>query len=130
MQIYLLTLATAAFLLVAHVSGIWSGLYLAVWPYDIFMHVLGGLSIGLFVAAAARDFMPWILKHRKLFIALAVFAAGFIWELFEIHYNIAGYPFGTRLYFIDTIKDLIDDVIGGFIALYIDHLLNKSTVDL
>jgi len=126
MRTYILSLLVLAFLLVFHTLGISQGYYLIFWPYDIFAHIFGGLGIGLFLIAAARTFWPVILNgNRTAKIVFLVFVVGLIWEIFEVIYNIAGYSFGTKAYFIDTIKDLIDDVIGGFLAVYLDRFLNK-----
>ena len=120
MKTYFYALLVLAFLLVFHSLGIKDNLYLYFWFYDIIAHMLGGLGIGLFVIAILQTFYPsFLAKNRLLKIALLVFLAGLAWEVFEVWFNIAGYPFGTKLYFIDTVKDLVDDVIGGLIAVYI-----------
>ena len=104
---YLFTLLSVAGLLVAHLFGT-HGLYVHFPPYDIFMHTLGGFSLGLFVNA--------LIGPKRGTIILWVFIAGVVWELFEAYYNIAGYDVGTKLYYIDTAKDLIDDILGAIIA--------------
>jgi hypothetical protein len=120
MRNYLLALLILAFLFVFHSLGISQNFYMAYWPYDIVAHMLGGLGIGLFAIAGLGTVWPAILlRNRWIKIALIVFIVGIVWEAFEVYFNIAGYSFGTRLYLIDTVKDLIDDVIGGFIAIYI-----------
>jgi len=39
--------------------------------------------------------------------------------MFEGYYDIAGAPLWTGAYFVDTIKDLIDDMIGGAIVAWV-----------
>ena len=51
-------------------------------------------------------------------IMIITFIAGFAWETFETMNDIAGAPLGTHDYYIDSVKDLYDDVIGGFIACF------------
>lgn len=103
--------------LVAHISGL-DGLYWDIPNYDVFMHILGGLGIGFFVYALVRSFdQKWLSKTINL--VLLVICAGLVWELFEIYYNIAGHPLWTKLYYIDTIKDFVNDTIGGAIAVWL-----------
>lgn len=100
--------------MVGNIAGIIYHLYGNVESYDIFMHLFGGLGIGLFVAAVLELHAPRRLRTRSM-IVLIVLVAGIAWELFEAYYNIAGAPLGTTAYWIDTVKDLIDDTLGGFI---------------
>lgn len=115
MKAYLYALAAVAATFIAHEAGLLSGFYLAFPPYDIFMHMLGGLGIGLFAFALMNSFIP-ARFHRRWLIILAVFIGGLAWEIMEAHYDIAGYKLWTTPYFIDTTKDLIDDIIGGVVA--------------
>ncbi len=120
MKTYFYALLALAFLLVFHTLGITDNFYLYFWFYDIIAHMLGGLGIGLFALALLQTFWPGMLvKNRWLKIAILVFIAGLVWEAFEVYYNITGYDFGLKAYYLDTIKDLIDDVIGGLIAVYL-----------
>lgn len=114
MRIYLLALLVLFLVMVGNIAGILYHLYGNVDSYDIFMHLFGGLGIGLFVAAALELHAPRRLRTRSM-IVLIVLVAGIAWELFEAYYNIAGAPLGTTAYWIDTVKDLIDDTLGGFI---------------
>lgn len=94
-------------------------LYQHIGYYDIFMHLLGGFGIGMAVAAAV-ELHGGTLRHKVWFILASVLLAGVLWELFEAYYDIAGAPVGTHAYWIDTIKDLIDDVLGGVIAVTVE----------
>jgi hypothetical protein len=95
------------------------GIYGSVVWYDIFMHILGGFSIG-FSVAAAMELHGGRIGWRRTLILAVVLAAGIAWEIFEAYYDIAGAPFGTHAYWIDTVKDLIDDFIGGLLAVGIE----------
>lgn len=124
---YFYALLVLAFLLAFHSLGISQNYYMYIWPYDIVAHILGGLGIGLFVTASLQTFWPsFLVKNRWLKIALIVLLVGLAWEAFEVYFNIAGYPFGTKPYYIDTVKDLIDDVIGGFISIYITRIKGET----
>lgn len=51
---------------------------------------------------------------KNLLIGVVIVGVG--WEILELLYKVDA--LSTR-YWIDTIKDLIDDTIGGFISIYI-----------
>lgn len=75
-----------------------------VW-FDIPMHFLGGLTIGVFAAALVYRFRPWF------FVLLSTVA--FVgWEVFEYLFGIpkeANYVFDTSL-------DLLMDALGALIV--------------
>lgn len=127
MRLYLLALLVLAVLLVGHSLGISDGFYLSIKSYDIFAHILGGVGIGFFTAGVLRTLLPGMVKNTVLTTILIVFIVGLGWEAFEVYFNIAGYPFGTKLYYIDTVKDLVDDVIGGAIAALIARGITKPS---
>ena len=80
--------------------------------FDIVLHLLGGAGLGFFFAGLTASFRSgrW---HRISSIILLVGFCGIVWELFEIYYDITGYTLWTRLYYLDTAKDLINDALGG-----------------
>lgn len=114
MKIYMWAIVVLAVVYVGNYFGNAAGLYVTFDGYDIFMHIAGGLGIGLLVAAFLERNAPLEYRSRRMII-LCVLLAGIIWELFEAYFNIAGAPVGTKLYWIDTVKDLIDDCLGGLI---------------
>ena len=115
MKYYLIAFVVLTLTLVAHILGL-NIFYATVPVYDIFMHILGGLGIGFFLYALGQSlYQNKITKNQ---IIVGVFLVGVVWEIFEIIYNIAGYPFWTKAYYLDTAKDLLDDVIGGAVACY------------
>lgn len=111
MRIYITALVVLGFVLFAHISGL-DGLYYTVERYDVMMHFLGGVGIGFFIIALVRSYRHIVVFSSK-HIILGVLIVGIVWELFEIAYNLTGYPLWTKLYYIDTVKDLIMDVLGG-----------------
>jgi len=94
-------------------------LYSSIWYFDMIMHFLGGLWLGLLVIwflyseiTSSGFSLKLILK-----ILLGVFLIGVFWEIFEIIFNniIAQSPFNT----LDTISDIFFDLAGGtFAVLY------------
>ena len=100
--------------LISHIIGM-NGLYFHFPAYDIFMHIIGGIGIGLFLTAFIKSNLPNLRCKRSVLI-VGVFIVGLVWELFEMYFNIAGAPVGTKAYYIDTIKDLTNDIIGATIV--------------
>jgi hypothetical protein len=49
---------------------------------------------------------------------IGVLVIGIIWETIEAYYNISGYIPGTRLYYFNSAKDFLNDIIGGGIAIW------------
>ncbi|MEI8328168.1 MAG: hypothetical protein WCG02_03470 [Candidatus Taylorbacteria bacterium] len=120
MLTYIFALIILFIMLVAHIFGI-NGLYYHYPFYDIFMHVLGGAGIGLLLIAFIRsnfsNFANILFLRRK--VVLGVLVVGLMWELFEMYFDIAGAPLWTTAYYIDTAKDLINDVIGASIVAWL-----------
>ncbi|MDQ5912229.1 MAG: hypothetical protein QG568_444 [Patescibacteria group bacterium] len=112
-QRFYFALAFAAFVILLH--KIAHELYLY-WTYrwvDIPMHILGGIMAGLFTFVFLRiTRLPESIKN----LLIGVMIVGVGWEVLELLYKVDA--LSTR-YWIDTIKDLIDDTIGGFISIYI-----------
>lgn len=84
-------------------------LYSAVWEYDSFMHIMGGICAG--------SFGVWVAQKKNLgkgyyflFAIAFSFSIGWLWELKQIYIN--GYNFPLS----DTITDLFADTLGGIIA--------------
>jgi uncharacterized BrkB/YihY/UPF0761 family membrane protein len=83
------------------------------WTYkqiDILVHIIGGIMAGLYTLVFLRAFSQkedW----RSLLVGVLLIGVG--WEILELYYKV-----GTLnlYYWLDTIKDLIDDAIGGYIA--------------
>ena len=89
-------------------------LYIRFWFYDIILHILGGVGIAMSIYCfAIFSNIEWI-KDNLIWIVIGTLLAGLTWELFEIYFNITGSKLWSRPYYIDTIKDLINDTIGAF----------------
>jgi hypothetical protein len=123
MKIYIYALVAVAIMGIGNYLGNEYLLYFVFPPYDIFMHIIGGTGIGLAIIAVSRSLEFNIHRSIRIVVFL-VFLVGLVWELFEAYYNIAGAPVGTKAYYIDTIKDLFDDIVGGTCAFLIARKKN------
>jgi len=106
-SILLLSLALAALLWLLNYIAIIFSLYWTTLWYDILMHFLGGLTIGVFAAYVLR------LGNigRGFFWAVFCLAMliGIGWEIFEYVYDLQGDK-------IDTAWDLVMDSLGVIVA--------------
>ena len=89
--------------------------YSSVWWFDMPMHFLGGLWLGLaFVWFFFNKEFNWKLILK---IILGVLLIGILWEIFEVILNnyTTQLPFNT----LDTLSDIFFDLAGGtFAVLY------------
>ena len=86
-------------------------LYWRIFWFDNVAHLLGGISVGLFVA--------WVSTTRGFPIyiplcTLGAFAIGVEWEIFGYVERFPISPFMS--YPLDTAKDLLMDAMGGALA--------------
>ena len=87
--------------------------YSSIWYFDMPMHFLGGLWLGLAII--------WFFKVKEVsfksifYIILGVLLIGTLWEVFEIFIdkNITGLSFNT----LDTFSDIFFDLAGGSFAI-------------
>jgi glycopeptide antibiotics resistance protein len=73
--------------------------------YDVFMHLLGGVALGAFLAGFLARFRP--LLYLVLFYGLVI-----AWELFEYYFGI---PRESN-YVFDTALDLLMGTLGALAA--------------
>lgn len=123
MKILFRSLIVVFILGVLHFSGMY-GLYDIFPNLDIVNHIIGGLALALFVRAFLDRFIPKINK-KDSFTFFATLILGIIWEIFEAYFGISGHVFWSRAYRLDTLKDLVDDMIGATIALYWIYKIKK-----
>lgn len=71
-------------------------------------------------------FLRW-LKVREIweYVIISVIIIGLGWEILEILYKVADF---TIYYWLDSLKDMIDDVIGGIFALYFWKILPEPLI--
>lgn len=115
-------------------------LYEKLFWWDIVAHVLGGFAVALgytwFVEYINAPYHPRFirriitasgiqrLKLRSTILScvLAALFVGILWEYFEYVIDLQGSPFLPAA--AEIVKDLVDDVIGGFMAGY---FINRSS---
>ena len=123
MRLRILAMALVVVALVAFLDiylGIDKGYFWTIWWWDILEHMLGGVALGLAGAWA----MLGMGKRPTLAVCLgAAFVVGIMWEIFE--YVVFGTGAGIFMsYPLDTLKDVLDDCIGGFTAgLFVTRVL-------
>ncbi len=90
--------------------------YSSLWYFDLIMHFLGGVWLGVFFIWYFYDDLLQKGFNKKNFfkIFLCVLLVGILWEIFEIVFNniIAGLTFD----FFDTYTDIIADLLGGIFS--------------
>jgi len=106
-----ITLSALSLLLIMHLYGMAGHLYLNYWFYDLITHFLAGAGIALSVF--------YIIKNPPRHIILITFIAGIAWELFEIYFDITGWPISSMEYRIDTLIDLAMDTLGALIVWWV-----------
>src|SRR3989344_6613275 len=108
---------------VLHQAGM-MGLYDALWWYDVMMHGLGGLWVGLFFLAwhKSTPFLPSDTLRQVIRLLGLVLFVGLMWEMFEAGFD---YTIGPQIGFgplwgdprqgvlFDSAEDLVLDVAGG-----------------
>jgi len=101
-----------------HVSAVAFFFYWTYWWFDIPMHFLGGVAVGLFslwIFGFDGGKRRPLSSGRALLIALVgSLAFGLAWEYFEYANGITFNTIGN--YPLDTIKDLLVDVCGGYVS--------------
>ena len=119
-QVLLVILVVLAMICVATVhTNLWN-----FWWYDIVAHILGGAWVGItfFYIFCQREKIffsekfIWNLIGALSFVALL----GVAWELYEFTVDhIINIPYDLALAqpsLVDTMKDLFNDLLGGFLA--------------
>lgn len=103
-------------------------LYVSIWYFDMPMHFLGGLFIGLALI--------WLLSYKDLSLGLSlklifkilfyVLLFGVSWEIFEILVNntFAKDLFNT----LDTFSDIFFDLAGGTFAIFYFFYLKNEII--
>ncbi len=96
------------------------------WTYrwlDLPMHFIGGALISwlayIVFAMWRKDYsFPWI------YALIFSFGLGFLWEVIEFYMKVAQL---VPDYYLDTVKDILMDMIGGLVVYAVwDKLTNKK----
>ena len=103
-------------------------LYWTVWWFDMIVHFLAGVTIGLAVVSVLfykRNFSAENLLRALSMSVLAAIIIGLLWEIYELVFSITFLSDGA-VYVRDTLSDIIMDMTGGFFgALYGFKLFKK-----
>jgi hypothetical protein len=120
---YIYQISLISLIAILHgVFGIMLGLYM-LWWFDILMHFLGGLWVGIsayfFIYKRGFPGSHYLQSVNKIIVVLAVtLIVGLIWEVFE-YANGLTFVLGDESYYLDTCYDIIMDLLGGMTALYL-----------
>ena len=90
--------------------------YSSLWYFDMIMHFLGGLWVGMFFIYVflTRKELPMALRF-SLKIILLVLVVGVLWEFFEFYINVVS---ATTFEWRDTLSDVIFDLLGGLVSIF------------
>ena len=114
MRISLLFSLTLILVALLYVFGYQYSLLWRFWWYDILLHTLGGIGIGLFAVRLSIFFGT----SRQVSYAIAgALLIGAGWEVFEYSLGLPRSVFFN--YAVDTTKDMLMDVTGALIGVSI-----------
>ncbi len=90
--------------------------YSAMWWFDIPMHIMGGMFLGLLAGALFfKKIRTLSNKEALVVILLFVLIVGLGWEVFE--YVVQTIIKGQQLASIpDSVKDMVMDLLGGLLT--------------
>lgn len=105
------------FLFLANTVAIKLNWYSLIWYFDIIMHILSGLWVGMFFLYVfeRKESRPLdVAMFLKVFFATLVI--GLLWEVYEfyLYQYLSQIPFDS----VDTVADLFNDVLGSSIAFF------------
>jgi len=117
MRLYFYSLTAVVAVYFIHMHGL-NGGYMQFPRLDVISHFMVCLSIALALGALIYSLWP-SMPYKAVFIIIVTFSIGVAWEWLEAYYDITGYPLWSTLYYIDTTRDFIVDLIGASLGAYI-----------
>ncbi len=106
-------------------------LYYLLWWFDIPMHIMGGLWVALMSLVIYYHTSYFKRKDRSVafvisFALASTMIIGLFWEVFE--FSVEHFVKLNDNGLLDTLKDLVDDLIGASLAtaIFIKRGYNKS----
>ncbi len=103
------------FIFLANILALKFYWYSLLWYFDVIMHTLGGVWVGMFFLYVfkRKNFNP---PDSILFfkVVLATIVVGLLWEFYEFY--IYQYLIGNPFDLFDTTSDLVLDVLGSFLS--------------
>lgn len=113
--LYLAALLSAA-LFTLHFLALKFFLYWHYSWFDLLVHALGGMIVGLLASFfLSRSHKEISRKPKYLIVIFIALAVSVIWEYFEVA---IGATFAGENYVSDTLFDLVMTIAGAFVALY------------
>lgn len=123
-------LVLSAVIAITHVAAIEFSIYWTLVWFDLVVHFLGGILIGLIGIWLLR-FWHVRLSPRQVFVGVlgTVLVVGGLWEVFEW---LAGNLMHAKNPVLDTTLDLLMDVLGGAAAYVLagDLLVREKSTDI
>lgn len=100
-----------------HLTGIFFLLYSYYWWYDIPLHLWGGFCVGLFsiwlvISSPIGNSSGSVRIMLGAIVGVVIF--GFFWEFYEYAIGATSNSLGN--YPLDTFKDMVMDVTGGYLS--------------
>jgi hypothetical protein len=125
------TLLTTVFLYASFALGEVRDFYTRFWWWDLMLHSLSSLTIGIMAFLAIYVFhMTRRVQMAPIYIASMTFCLtvtmGTLWELFEFSFDWFFQFTMQKSGLIDTMTDLMVDVIGAFIAAILGYLYVRN----
>lgn len=88
--------------------------YSLIWYFDIVMHFLGGVWVGMFfLYVFTRGERQISIKRLFLEVILATLVVGVLWEFYEYYLSVIS---GSSWDLMDTLSDMFFDFLGGIVA--------------
>ena len=97
-------------------------LYWTVWWYDMLMHFISGVCVGMATVLVIQYFSHEEIGFKELIKIgiISSFVVGILWEFFELYFEATTLADGV-IYYRDTSSDLILDVCGGILGVIYGH---------
>lgn len=115
-------------ILVFHSFALYYHWYWRVWWLDVPLHMLGGVWLTVFVfwflRTYKKDLLYGINDFELLILVIGVIAlVGVFWEFYEFFEDLifksdSDWVLRLQVGYVDTLKDLADDILGGLIAFF------------
>lgn len=92
-------------------------LHWTIWWYDVFLHFLAGICVGLVFVMLNIYNNKSSYSHKNLVLGiLSVLFVGVVWEIFELKIGQTFLADGVH-YYRDTFSDIMADLSGGFVSM-------------
>lgn len=117
--------AVAVTVTVLHFVGIRTGLYTAIWWWDLVTHSLGGIGVAGLAYLAHRD--RETAAASVWWVVPSVFAIGSGFEVYEFLFKSFWHDLTLRAYAVDTAVDLAVNTTGATLVAGVVSVLGSPT---